>query len=167
MKDTFAEHIAELSNNVEILAILREVCDITDMGFSAVARVTEDRWIACQVIDKIEFGLEPGGELEVKTTICNEIREWGQAIYIDRVFDNIAWNTHPTPILYGFESYASLPIFLDDGSFFGTMCAIDPKPRALSAPATIEALEKCAQRIAHILSGSPSAQSDAAPPENG
>ena len=87
------------------------------MGFAAIARVTEDRWIACQVMDKIEFGMAPGDELEVSTTICNDIRACGQAIVIDHVAADEAWRTHPTPILYGFESYASFPIILDDGSF--------------------------------------------------
>jgi len=32
---------------------------------------------------------------------------------------------------YGFQSYISIPIMLKDGSFFGTLCAIDPKPAKL------------------------------------
>ena len=43
-------------------------------------------------------------------------------------------------MLYGFESYASFPIVLADGSFYGTLCAIDPEPRALNAHETIAAL---------------------------
>jgi hypothetical protein len=38
------------------------------MGFAAVARVTEDRWVACSVLDEIDFGLKPGDELRVETT---------------------------------------------------------------------------------------------------
>ncbi|WP_325049484.1 MULTISPECIES: GAF domain-containing protein [Sphingomonas] len=41
------------------------------------------------------------------------------------------WNSHPAPALYGFKSYVSLPIILSDGTFFGTLCAIDPHPRKL------------------------------------
>jgi GAF domain-containing protein len=55
-------------------------------------------------------------------------------------------------MLYGFESYASIPIFLADGSFYGTLCAIDPEPRRLSGPETIALLKDCAQRVAAILS---------------
>jgi hypothetical protein len=53
------------------------------MGCAAVARVTQDRWVACAVRDEISFGLAPGGELDVKTTICDEIRDSGQAVVID------------------------------------------------------------------------------------
>jgi len=151
-QDAFAAAVAAQGDDPAIRAILEEVCRITGMGFSAVARVTEDRWIACQVLDKIEFGLNPGDELAIKTTICDEIRASGQGVIIDHVGANFEWRTHPTPMLYGFESYASLPVLLADGSFYGTLCAIDPEPRALSAPETIAALEALAGQVAAILS---------------
>src|SRR3546814_14278440 len=74
--DLIVEAVADCDDDA-IRAILADVCSLTNMGFAAVARVTEDRWIACQVLDKIEFGLTPGGELEIATTICNEIRAHG------------------------------------------------------------------------------------------
>jgi signal transduction histidine kinase len=39
--------------------------------------------------------------------------------------------THHTPLMYGFQSYISFPIILKNGEFFGTLCAIDPKPAQL------------------------------------
>lgn len=152
MKDDFAAAVAEAGDEEEIRAILSEACRVTGMGFAAIARVTEDRWIACQVEDRIEFGLDPGDELVIKQTICNDIRESGRVIVIDHVGADPAWRSHPVPMLYGFESYVSLPIFLSDGSFWGTLCAIDPAPRPLSAPETVAALQALADRIAAILS---------------
>jgi hypothetical protein len=32
------------------------------MGLAAVARVTDSHWIACSVLDEIDFGLTPVGE---------------------------------------------------------------------------------------------------------
>lgn len=153
-----ADHLIEQSvahgDSEEIRAILEEICRLTDMGFAAVARVTDQRWIACQVLDKIEFGLKPGDELEIKTTICDAIRQSGQAVIIDNVSSNSDWCTHPTPILYGFKSYASFPIYLADGSFFGTLCAIDPKPHSISASETVATMADYAKRVAAILSAS-------------
>jgi len=157
MKDAFATQVADQGDQPGLRAILEEVCRVTGMGFAAIARVTEDRWIACQVLDKIEFGLDPGDELDLKTTICGEIRRSGKAVLIDHVAGNPAWRTHHTPILYGFESYASLPVLLDDGSFYGTLCAIDPAPRTLSAPEIVAALEGFAARVGHTLSRDPDA----------
>jgi GAF domain-containing protein len=146
-----AAEAIRLGDNQRLQKILEEVCQITGMGFAAVARVTEQRWIACQVLDRIEFGMEPGDELEIMTTICNDIRECGEAIIIDRVGDNPRWNTHAAPMLYGFESYASLPLYGRDGRFFGTLCAIDPAPRELTASAIVSALQDYAREVEVIL----------------
>src|ERR1700728_3466913 len=88
--------------------ILDVVCRLTGMGFAAVARVTSDRWIACSVRDDIAFGLEPGGELEIETTICHEIRQSGHAVIIDHVAEDPAFCAHRTPAMYGFQSYISM-----------------------------------------------------------
>ena len=151
-KDELAAEVARQGDDPALRTILAEVCRITGMGFAAIARVTEQRWIACQVVDQIEFGLDAGDELQLKTTICNEIREHGRIVLIDHVAGNPDWRTHPTPMLYGFESYVSLPVLLADGSFYGTLCAIDPAPRALSSPDTVSAREGFARQAGAILS---------------
>ncbi len=127
--------------------ILEVVCRTTGMGFAAVARVTEDRWIACQVRDEIHFGLEPGGELKVETTICDQIRMSGEPIVIDNVAEDAFFHSHPTPAMYGFQSYISMPIRHADGTFFGTLCAIDPRPAKLNTPETIGMLKLFADLI--------------------
>jgi GAF domain-containing protein len=153
MRDEFAAEIAAQGDRDDLRALLREVCDLTGMGFAAVARVTDTRWIACQVLDRIEFGLNPGEELELKTTICDDIRQSGDMIVIDQVSSDESWRTHHTPMLYGFESYASLPIHLADGSFYGTLCAIDPEPHGVSAPEIVRRLRGMTDRAGAILSG--------------
>ena len=79
MRDAFAVQVAHDGDDAEIEAILFEVCQETRMGFVAVSRVTEDRWIAAQVVDRIEFGLHPGEELDVKkpsvTTFVNVAKQ--------------------------------------------------------------------------------------------
>jgi signal transduction histidine kinase len=137
-----------------VRTILNVVCRLTGMGFAAVARVTEDRWIACAVHDEIQFGLKPGGELKVDTTICHEIRESGRGVIIDHVSENPDWRGHHTPAQYGFESYISIPIVLRDGRFFGTLCAIDPKPARLENPEIIGMFEQFADLIAFHLDAS-------------
>lgn len=146
----FAHDISLVQRVPEVEALLAEVCALTGMGFAAVARVTGDRWVACQLLDRIEFGLRPGDELKIKTTICDEIRASGRGVFIDEVSTDPVWRRHHTPALYGFESYISIPIVLEDGSFFGTLCAIDPAPRTGLAGA-VGAMEKLAARIAGEL----------------
>ena len=134
-----------------IAAILRKVCDLTGMGFAAVARVTDQRWTACHVLDRIDFGLDPGDELELKTTICNEIRDHRKVVVFDQASGHRYWRTHPTPALYGFESYLALPITLSDGQFFGTLCALDPEPRAVDVPELIATITQLTDELATIL----------------
>src|SRR3954452_20857303 len=137
LKDTFAEDLEAVSRINAVPTILEVVCRTTGMGFAAVARVTEERWVACALRDEIAFGLEPGGELKVATTICHEIRDSGRAVVIDHVAEDEAFCGHPTPARYGFQSYISVPIRRSNGAFFGTLCAIDPRPRRLNTPETI------------------------------
>lgn len=146
-----AETDGALATNPRIAAILQQVCDLTGMGFAVVAWVTEQRWMACAVADRIDFGLDAGDEIDLKTTICDEIRDHGQAVVIDTVSGNAYWRTHPTPILYGFESYVALPILLSDGSFFGTICALDPDPRTVPMVDLVATFREFAREVAAII----------------
>ena len=137
MSYDFQTDFDAIENIEAVPTILNVVCRVTGMGFAAVARVTKERWVCLAVNDEIDFGLKPGGELAVETTICHEVRESREAVVIDHVAEDEVYCGHPTPKMYGFQSYVSMPIFLKDGSFFGTLCAIDPKPAKLKNPGVI------------------------------
>lgn len=149
VRHDFQDDIDAIASIPSIGTILEVVCRTTGMGFAAVARVTEDRWVCCAVKDDIAFGLVPGGELKVETTICNEIRGHGDAVTIDEVNTDPNFRSHPTPALYGFQSYISVPITLADGSFFGTLCSIDPRPHAVNTVNVLGMYRLFAQLIAH------------------
>jgi len=147
----FQDDIDDISQIPIITNLLNVVCSTTGMGFSAIARVTDERWVTCGVHDSIDFGLKPGDELDLKTTICNEIRVANNAVVIDSVKDDPFYCNHHTPALYGFQSYISVPIIRKDGSFFGTLCAIDPAPRNVSSPAVLEMFNLFTDLIAFHL----------------
>lgn len=134
-----------------IPTILDVIRRLTDMRFVAVARVTEQRWIACATKDDLGFGLVPGGELAIETTICHEIRQSGTPVIIDDVSQDTLYATHPTPRMYGFQSYISMPIVLPGGSFFGTLCAIDPNPANLKRPEILGTFKMFAELIGFHL----------------
>ena len=151
MPDLKAEAIA-LGRDDRLHAILRHICDSTGMGFAAVARVTEQRWIACLVEDRIDFGLDPGDELKIHETICDEIRDSGEAVVFDDASTDIKWSRHPVPVIYGFKSYCSFPVHLEDGSFFGTLCALDPARRRVADDAIVAMFTAYAAEVGAILS---------------
>ena len=151
LDETYQGDVAAVSRIEAVPTILDIVCRTTGMGFAAIARVTEGRWIACSLKDDIAFGLQPGGELQVETTICHEVRDHGEPVIIDDVTEDAVFCNHPTPALYGFRSYISVPIVRRDGTFFGTLCAIDPQPRKLRNAETIGSFKLFAELIAFHL----------------
>jgi signal transduction histidine kinase len=131
--------------------ILDVVGRLTGMGFVAIARITSEQWVCCAVRDNINFGLAEGGELQVETTICNEIRQHGKTVVINDVATDGAFCSHPTPAMYGFRSYISAPIVLSDGTIWGTLCAIDPEPRDLARPEILGSFQLLSELIAAQL----------------
>ncbi|WP_301926934.1 GAF domain-containing protein [Ferruginibacter sp.] len=132
-------------------SLLEVICRTTRMGFAAIARVTDEKWIACSVRDEILFGLEPGGELVLETTICNEIRQHREPVLIDHVAKDEKFASHATPLMYGFQSYITVPIIRRNGSFFGTLCAIDQTPAKVNNTGTIGMFNLFAELISFHL----------------
>ena len=118
------------------------------MGFAAVARVTDSKWVACAVEDRANFGLAPGGELDPKTTLCFESRAAKAAIVVDDFSQDPTYREHHTPRIYHLKSYISVPIILPDGSYFGNLCAIDARPAHVSNAHSVRMFEVFANLIA-------------------
>ncbi|UVK95880.1 GAF domain-containing sensor histidine kinase [Pseudomonas atacamensis] len=147
----FSSDLQAIGSIDAVPVILSMVKHITGMRFAAVARVTESKWIACAVDDSIDFGLLPGGELVLESTICHEIRQHHQPVIFGHASQHPLFSTHHTPKTYGLESYISIPIIKADGEFFGTLCAIDSVPANLDDPAIEKTLTLFAQLIAMSL----------------
>ena len=128
--------------------LLRVISETTGMGFAAVARVTDGTWTACAVHDRIDFNLKPGGQLDVGTTLCKEVRETRTPVLIDQASVDPVYCNHHTPRLYGIESYVSVPIVLSTGEYFGNLCAIDPRPAPVAQPQILGMFTSFAQLIA-------------------
>src|SRR6187402_317184 len=122
------ESVAAIARLPVVPRILDAVVRATGMRFAAVARVTESRWTACAVRDDLGFGLKPGEDLVLETTICNDIRSHRQPVVFGHASAHAVYSNHHTPKYYGLESYASVPIYTVGGEFFGTLCAIDSRP---------------------------------------
>src|SRR4029079_12335117 len=79
------------------------------------------------------------------------IRASREAVVIDHVSEDACFSGHATPAMYGFQSYISMPIIRRDGRFFGTLCAIDPRPAQLKNAETIGMFKLFAELIAAHL----------------
>jgi signal transduction histidine kinase len=147
-----AKDIAAVGRISLVPAMLNLLCENTGMGFAAVARVTHSTWTACAVEDRIKFGLGPGGQLEVNTTLCRESRAIRKPIVIDQASLDPIYRDHHTPRIYNIESYVSVPIVCRDGRYFGNLCAIDPNPAQVSDARTVRLFTSLADMIATELS---------------
>lgn len=151
MSDDVSSYVEEIQAISAVPHILETVAAITGVGFVAVAHVTDHSWTTCAVLDRLDFGLKVGDGLDVSTTLCDEVRSTARTIVIDHVRASAQYRDHHTPRMYGFQSYFSVPVLRRDGSYFGTLCGLDPKPMTLSAPATVSTLELFAQLISTQL----------------
>ena len=133
-------------------AILKAVSDLTGMRYVVIARVTDARWVACAVLDEMDFGLGPGGELEVATTLCSEVRDHRDPIIIGHASKHEIYCNHPTPKKYGIESYIAVPITLKNGEFFGTLCAVDSRPADLDRASIVDSMNLFSRLVANELS---------------
>ena len=109
-----ARDLADIGRIDAVPTLLRVLCDTTGMGFAAVARVTDGTWTACAVQDDIDFGLKPGGQLDVHTTLCRKCAPRARRSSSSRRAPTRTTATHHTPRIYGIESYVSVPIVLSE-----------------------------------------------------
>lgn len=146
--DRDVQAVQSISQIPTILNICRQV---SGLRYAVVARVTADRWMNCASSDKMEFGLLPGEELDVSTTLCEQVRSEGQMITINDVMHDAVYRTHQTPAIYGFRSYISVPINRKDGSFFGTLCAIDTEPKDVDTEEVVSTFRMFSEMISDQL----------------
>jgi signal transduction histidine kinase len=149
--EEIAKDVLAIGRINSVPTLLQVLCETTGMRFAAVARVTDCTWTACAVHDDINFGLVPGGQLDVSTTLCAEVRQSRTPIVIEEASSDPRYCNHHTPRLYKIESYVSVPIVLADGSYFGNLCAIDPAPAKVSDPRVVSMFNRFAELIAQNL----------------
>ncbi len=146
-----AGDIASIQSMSSVQTILEAVTALTGLRFVCIARVTDDSWTTCAVLDKLEFGLKVGDELDIATTFCQKVRDTRMPIIIDDVSADPTYCEHHIPRLYGFQSYISIPVLRPDGEYFGTLCALDPIAADVSNTATVTSMTLFAQLITKHL----------------
>lgn len=149
--ESIAHDVAAVARISAVPSILKIVCANTGMRFAAVARVTDGTWTACAVEDNIAFGLLPGGQLDVHSTLCKEARLAREPVAFDHASEDARYCGHHTPRIYSIESYISVPIIRPDGTYFGNLCAIDPSPNRVSDAKTISMFQSFAELIGRQL----------------
>jgi signal transduction histidine kinase len=149
--EEIARDLAIVDKIEAVPTLLDVLCETTEMRFAAVARVTESTWTACVVKDDIEFGLKPGDQLDLESTLCIESKRSNEPIFIEHASTDRRYCNHHTPKIYKIESYVSVPIVLASGRYFGNLCAFDPAPAKVAGPKIIGMFKRFAALIAMQL----------------
>jgi len=135
------ESALELVGRIDAVPkILGAVSHITGMGLVLVTRITDARWIVCEVLDANDTGFRPGDTVDLQKMICADVEDARRPVIIDDVAENACYADHPVRQETDFLSFLSFPIILKDGTVFGTLCAFDPAPRTLSGTPMVETL---------------------------
>ncbi len=158
--EEIARDVAAVNKLQAVPTLLEVLCETTGMRFAAVARVSESSWTACVVKDGINFGLHPGGQLDLETTLCIESKRSNAPIVIEQASTDPRYCNHRTPKLYKIESYVSVPIVLSNGRYFGNLCAADPAPAKVADPKILSMFTRFAALIAMQLDSEMARQAD-------
>ena len=66
--DSIAADVEAINRLDAVKTVLQVLSQATGMRTALVARVTEDSWTACAVLDEAGYGLSAGMNLELSTT---------------------------------------------------------------------------------------------------
>lgn len=147
----FQSDIERLAGSDLVTTILETVMLATNMRFAGVARVTADRWVACRTIDDVKFGIAEGDEIAIDSTFCQTVRDTSEIVIFSDAGTDPEYKDHPIATAFGIVSYASVPIYRGDGTFFGTLCAIDTVPKDVNNPRAVAMLKMFADLIGRSL----------------
>ena len=101
------------------------------MEFSAIALISGDRWITGTANDNNPLNLKPGDELKLEK--ANGV-EFEKTSFNDLKNGTVVLSKNHVPKKYDFKSLISVPVNTQDGSFFGILFAMDPKPAKANIP---------------------------------
>jgi hypothetical protein len=121
----FVSDVSAIDSIEAVPTILQVICSATQMGFAAVARVTEGRWVACSVVDRLEVGLRPGVELPVENTIDKEIRRSREGMIVD------LWPKRDPVRFVQRSSFMASKVIFPCRSFFEMVHSLAPSARAI------------------------------------
>lgn len=148
--DDIGRQVQLVASVPAISAILQLLRDQTGMRFIGIARVTPERWVMCAVLDEAGFGLAPGDQLDINTTVCRAQIDKSDTISFDDAHVHPVYSQHPGPALYGFRSHMSAAIHVG-GAYFGSLCALDPEPAAISNERVKGMMEGMAALIGRLI----------------
>lgn len=133
-----------------VASVLRYLHDQVGFSIWMVTRVQSDDWIILHAVDTY-YGIQPGSIYRWSDTFCSRMVE-GQGPSVAPSSDAVpAYAEAPIRKDFPIGAYVGVPITRDDGSLFGTLCAIDPTPQPRSVADHLPTVELLARLLGRVL----------------
>lgn len=131
-------------------AVLRYLYSRVGFSLWMVTKTEGDDWIVLQALDKF-YGIKPGSVYRWSDSFCSRMtRDEGPRFAPDSNQVG-AYATAPMASQLSIAAYFGVPIEREDGSLFGTLCAIDPSPQPHAAEAELPTVELLARLLGRVL----------------
>lgn len=120
------------------------------LGLWMVTRTDGQRWIVLQADDR-GYGIKPGDVLPYAESLCAQRLACAAPDIAPDVDQVDAYRNAPARQRAPIRAYISLPLVLENGTAFGTLCALDPAPQQPELLRHGELLTLLARQLATIL----------------
>ena len=115
-----------------------------------ITRVEGKDWIVLQSEDH-GYGVKPGQVFQWADSFCSHMVKGKAPKIAPRCEDIPLYATAPISQQVKIKSYIGQPILNEDGSLFGTLCAIDPHPQSETITQDLEIIELLGNLLSKIL----------------
>ncbi|MCA1834217.1 MAG: sensor domain-containing diguanylate cyclase [Actinobacteria bacterium] len=123
------------------------------VGFSlwVVTRTDGEDWIVLQSRDE-HYGIHPGDVFRWAESLCVRMAEGVGPHVAPRIREVPAYVTAEFARRFPIEAYIGVPLTLEDGSLFGTLCAFDPVPQPADVAVELPTVKMLARLLSSMLS---------------
>jgi diguanylate cyclase (GGDEF)-like protein len=122
------------------------------LGFDLwmITRTEGDDWIVLQTEDH-GYGVKPGQVFRWVDSFCSHMVKGDGPCIAPRSNDIELYATAPIARQVNIQAYIGQPLLKSNGELFGTLCAIDPKPRDETLKKEKDLIEFMAALLTHLL----------------
>lgn len=131
-------------------AILKFLYNRFGFNLWMITRVSGKDWIVLQTEDH-GYDIQSGQVLKWADSFCSHMVKGNAPKIAPRCEDIPLYATAPIGKQISIKSYIGHPILNEDGSLFGTLCAIDPQPKNEAIIQDIEIIELLGNLLSKIL----------------
>ncbi|MEB3288926.1 MAG: sensor domain-containing diguanylate cyclase [Leptolyngbya sp.] len=136
--------------NAAATAVLSYLQQTLGFGLWMVTRTEGEDWIVLQAQDQ-GYGVKQGDVFRWTDSFCSRMVA-GQGPRIAPNSEQVpAYAAAPIAAQVAIRAYVGVPLAAQDGTLFGTLCAIDPTPQPESITEHLPLIELLAQLLSSIL----------------